>query len=127
ALVERLGTIDRGALRAVLLTGTGDLPPPVPGLTMERLADPPAASDAELALDRPVEPWDPQAIMYTSGTTGNSKGVLFSYVQHWTMGPEAMEAITGDDCCLIAGPIFHCGSTLYVYAMLAKGGTIAMI
>src|SRR3546814_20819491 len=43
------------------------------------------------------------------------------------MGPEAMEAITADDCCLIAGPIFHCGSTLYVYAMLAKGGTIAMI
>src|SRR3546814_13997983 len=43
------------------------------------------------------------------------------------MGPEAMEAITAEDCCLIAGPIFHCGSTLYVYAMLAKGGTIAMI
>src|SRR3546814_6966938 len=89
--MERLGTIDRGALRAVLLTGTGDLPPAVPGLTMERLVDPPAVSDAELALERPVEPWDPQAIMYTSGTTGNSKGVLFSYVQHWTMGPRSEE------------------------------------
>ena len=29
--------------------------------------------------ERPLEPWDLQAIMYTSGTTGPSKGVLVSY------------------------------------------------
>ena len=28
---------------------------------------------------------------------------------------------------MICGPIFHCGSTLYVYAMLACGGSIAMV
>lgn len=127
ALAERLAGIGRGALRKVLLAGGGDPGPAVDGLEIERLSDPATALDAELTLDRPVEPWDAQAIMYTSGTTGNAKGVLFSYVQHWTMGPEAMQAITADDCCLIAGPIFHCGSTLYVYAMLAKGGAMAML
>lgn len=130
ALVERLAGLEHGVLRNVLIAGSavaaGD-GLAIEQLTVEQLADPQAAGDAELALDRPIEPWDTQAIMYTSGTTGHAKGVLFSYVQHWTMGPEAMRAITGDDCCLIAGPIFHCGSTLYVYAMLAKGGAMAVI
>ena len=28
---------------------------------------------------------------------------------------------------MICGPIFHCGSTLYVYAMLSRGGSIGMM
>lgn len=133
ALVGRLEGLDRGALEQVLLAGPADFEAPggevpeIAGVALSRLVDPDTVPDDALALERSIEPWDVQAIMYTSGTTGNAKGVLFSYVQHWTMGPEAMEAIAPEDCCLIAGPIFHCGSTLYVYAMLAKGGTMAMI
>jgi len=126
ALVARLDGIGHGALERVLLAGPGDAAA-VDGLEFGRLVDPDTVADDALALARSIEPWDVQAIMYTSGTTGNAKGVLFSYAQHWTMGPEAMHAIASDDCCLIAGPIFHCGSTLYVYTMLAKGGTMAMI
>ncbi|EDP61386.1 probable CoA ligase [alpha proteobacterium BAL199] len=128
ALVERLADVERGALQAVLMTGQIAAPAPaIDGLTIGRMSDPAEVRDDALLLEQPIEPWDTQAIMYTSGTTGNAKGVLFSYVQHYTMGPEAMEAIGAEDCCLIAGPIFHCGSTLYVYAMLAKGGTMAVI
>lgn len=127
ALIERLRGIELGALRAVLVTSAPEILPVVDGLGIAPMTDPTEIADGALALDRPIEPWDTQAIMYTSGTTGNAKGVLFSYVQHYTMGPEAMTAIDAEDCCLIAGPIFHCGSTLYVYATLAKGGTMAMI
>lgn len=128
ALVERLQGLALGALEQVLLAAGGDAADPaIDGVAVGRLAEPDAVAADELALDRPIQPWDVQAIMYTSGTTGNAKGVLFSYAQHWTMGPEAMTAMTAEDCCLIAGPIFHCGSTLYVYATLAKGGTMAMI
>ncbi len=127
SLVSRLSGIEKGRLASVLVTpgDDGDIPP-VEGLDVAALRDPDRVEHG-LDLGRPIAPWDVQAIMYTSGTTGNAKGVLFSYVQHHAMGPEAMEAITAEDCCMIAGPIFHCGSTLYVYAMLAKGGTMAMI
>ncbi|MCW3154035.1 AMP-binding protein [Achromobacter spanius] len=134
ALVGRLQELPPGALRQVLLTGEGD------GGTSSRPSEPPAgvsfapladeAGDPApdlLATESPIEPWDTQSIMYTSGTTGLSKGVVTSYVQLYTMGPDAFDCITPEDRCMIAGPIFHCGSTLYVYAMLAYGGSIAMV
>jgi crotonobetaine/carnitine-CoA ligase len=65
--------------------------------------------------------------MYTSGTTGNAKGVVTSYVQLYTMGPDAFDGVAENDRCMICGPIFHCGSTLYVYAMLARGLSIGMM
>ncbi|WP_332609815.1 AMP-binding protein [Achromobacter sp. ESBL13] len=131
ALAGRLHDVAPGALARVLLTGDeqGDAPlQPPAGVSFAPLSD---AADARppalLDLDAPIEPWDTQSIMYTSGTTGLSKGVVTSYVQIYTMGPDAFDWITPDDRCMIAGPIFHCGSTLYVYAMLAYGGSIAMV
>jgi crotonobetaine/carnitine-CoA ligase len=43
------------------------------------------------------------------------------------MGPDAFDGVRADDRCLICGPIFHCGSTLFVYAMLARGLSISMM
>ncbi|MFD2855574.1 AMP-binding protein [Seohaeicola zhoushanensis] len=43
------------------------------------------------------------------------------------MGPDAFDDVRDDDRCMICGPIFHCGSTLYVYAMLARGFSIGMM
>ncbi|SEG77955.1 AMP-binding protein [Bosea lathyri] len=129
ALVPRLAEVKPGKVRRVLLVGeAGDTEhSAVEGLEMAALEDPASVPDTALALDQPIEPWDTQAIMYTSGTTGNAKGVLSSYVQLYTMGPDAFDCIGPDDCCMICGPIFHCGSTLYVYAMLACGGSIGMV
>jgi crotonobetaine/carnitine-CoA ligase len=40
-------------------------------------------------LRRPIEPWDPMSIVFTSGTTGPFKGVLSSYLDLFTnAGPE---------------------------------------
>jgi len=126
-LAARLADVAPGAVRQVLLVEPqhGDAPD-LPGLDVAWLADP--ETDAGLPdLARPIEPWDTQAIMYTSGTTGKAKGVLSSYTQLYTMGPDAFDCVAEDDRCLICGPIFHCGSTLYVYAMLARGLSIGMM
>ena len=78
---------------------------------------------------RPVEPWDTQAILYTSGTTGPSKGVLTSYVQtHEMFGPRTMRGIiTGADRFLINMPMFHVGGASLLYAMLLHGGSVAVV
>ncbi|MTD15964.1 AMP-binding protein [Nakamurella sp. YIM 132087] len=79
--------------------------------------------------DDPVRPWDPYAIMYTSGTTGPSKGVLqphglpFSYVDphHWPL-------VDGDDVVLEPLPQFHiAGQWTGVLAPLMVGGSCALV
>lgn len=126
-LLGRLSDIGTGTVKTVLLTGDSEDPTPGPtGLAVSDLREP-ETDPGDIPLDRPIAPWDTQAIMYTSGTTGPAKGVVSSYAQLYTMGPDAFDIIHEDDCCMIAGPIFHAGSTLYVYHMLDRGGTMAMI
>ena len=83
ALLERLADIDTGALTDVVVAGArpGDAPLRN-GLRAldERLLD--TDSNGWRGPERPLEPWDLQAILYTSGTTGPSKGVLVTYRHH---------------------------------------------
>lgn len=128
ALIDRLTDLQLGSLRQILTVDSRDLPD-IPALAIHPLVDDPAAAarPGALELEQPIQPWDTQAIMYTSGTTGDAKGVMSSYVQLYTMGPDAFDCVDADDRCMICGPIFHCGSTLYVYAMLARGLSIGMM
>lgn len=87
------------------------------------------ATDGEpTELQNPVEPWHTQAILYTSGTTGPSKGVLCSYMQAWAaFGPETMPIMTAEDRFLINMPAFHAGGSTLLYAMLINGGSVAVV
>lgn len=127
-LLDRLQGLQHGRLRRILTVDAGD-PPVLSSLEIDPLVDDPVAASTPgaLELEQAIQPWDTQAIMYTSGTTGDAKGVLSSYVQLYTMGPDAFDCVEADDRCMICGPIFHCGSTLYVYAMLARGLSIGMM
>jgi crotonobetaine/carnitine-CoA ligase len=124
-LVGRLTEIDRAALTAaVVLNGVA---PEIPGLALHtRDAIEPA--DGELPpLLREIAPWDMQSIIYTSGTTGPSKGVMSSYLQLYTMGTESFPSLGTDDRFMVNLPLFHVGGTAGVYAMLALGGSIAIV
>jgi carnitine-CoA ligase len=78
------------------------------------------------ALERPIAPWDMQSIIFTSGTTGPSKGVMSSYVHLHAMAASA-PFLSGSDRYMVNLPMFHSGGVMPVTAMLIHGGSIAMV
>jgi len=127
ALVPRLAEIERTQLEQIVSVGRPG--PELPGITMHGADALTSDSTALPALERPLEPWDTQAIIYTSGTTGPSKGVLSSYMHlHASIASaEAFPYLTGRDRFVINLPLFHVGGTLFIYAMLLRGGSIALV
>jgi crotonobetaine/carnitine-CoA ligase len=123
-LVDRLGAVKCPQLKRVVVFGGA--PASVPGLSL--LPSSVLQSDDESlpALDAPIAPWEPQSIIYTSGTTGPSKGVLSSYMHLYSMAAPP-KYFTGDDRFLINLPMFHAGGTFPTYAMLMRGGSLAMV
>lgn len=122
-LVERLHSVDRGALE-VLISGDGSATAPQ-GTTLLPYAAL-ARDEAELLPLEPVAPWDIQMIVYTSGTTGPSKGVLCPYAHTYATGM-ALRHITGEDRELVILPLFHVGGASLAYGQLAKGGSVAVV
>lgn len=84
------------------------------------------SADADLPVEG-LMPWDVQAICYTSGTTGPSKGVLSSYLHLFTMGQECTAGTDASDRWMINLPLFHVGGTLFVYGALSRAGSIAVL
>jgi crotonobetaine/carnitine-CoA ligase len=123
-LVARLADIDKARLeRVVVLGGTAEA---IDGLELLEASALGAASDLPVPIERPIAPWDTQAILYTSGTTGLSKGVLSSYLHLHAMG-EGFPLVDGGDRFLVNLPLFHAGGTGPVYWMLCRGGSIVLV
>ncbi len=73
-----------------------------------------------------VEYFDPAAILYTSGTTGPSKGVLYGYAHaHATAAPLAAH-LGPDDVFYMFLPMFHTGLPHVFGTVLISGGTLAI-
>jgi acyl-CoA synthetase (AMP-forming)/AMP-acid ligase II len=81
--------------------------------------------DAPVAVR--VGPDDFSTLLYTSGTTGRPKGVLFTHGRTGTSGPHFIEALglTGDDTILAVTPLFHGNAWGSVVTALYAGGTAA--
>ena len=73
-----------------------------------------------------MQPWDTQCVIFTSGTTGPSKGVLCSYRHTYTAAVEFRHVGPGDTN-LVALPMFHIGGILGVNFALIHGGTAAVV
>lgn len=123
-LAERLNDIDRSNLDTLVCL-LGD-PAPVQGCVIhgaDVLEGDPAGLEPP---GRPIEPWDEQTIIFTSGTTGASKGVMMSYVHMLSTG-EGFWYLDETDRMLVNLPMFHIGGTIFCHVALARGGSIAMV
>ncbi len=124
ALLERLADVQTGRLARIVVFGTER--PALRGLAL--LASALLAGDSTTLQPPPVpvRPSDTQCVIFTSGTTGPSKGVLCSYRHTYTAAVE-FRHVGPDDTNLVALPMFHIGGILGVNFALIHGGTAAVI
>ncbi len=83
-----------------------------------------AQGDAQFAWEMPADEWDAIALNYTSGTTGNPKGVVYhhrgaalnaiSNVLEWDMPKHAVYLWTL--------PMFHCNGWCFPWTVAARAG-----
>ncbi|MCZ2103355.1 MAG: ATP-dependent acyl-CoA ligase [Comamonadaceae bacterium] len=110
------GLEDRGALEQVWsLDGSreaGALPMPPAG--------------AALAEAAPVQPGDTLAILYTSGTTGVSKGVCCPHAQYywWSRYSSELLGLRDGEVLLTTLPLFHTNALNAFFQALLTGSTL---
>ncbi len=123
-LADRLASVDRARLRDVVVVGgVGALD----GLRVHPAALLDAAPPAQATAWPDVMPWDPYAVVLTSGTTGPSKGVVCSYAQLSACADAAFAGNFGaEDRYLVTLPLFHAGGTIGVNAAVVLGGSVAL-
>lgn len=83
-----------------------------------------AGGDPDEPCDPPADEWDPIALNYTSGTTGNPKGVLYhhrgaalnalSNILEWDMPKHPVYLWTL--------PMFHCNGWCFPWTLAARAG-----
>jgi len=79
----------------------------------------------DFAFEQPADEWDAISLNYTSGTTGNPKGVVYhhrgaylnamSNIVSWGMPPHSVYLWTL--------PMFHCNGWCFAWTMAANAGT----
>lgn len=69
---------------------------------------------------------DPAAILYTSGTTGPSKGVLYGYGHAYATAAPLAAHLGPDDVFYMFLPMFHTGLPHVFGTALLSGGTLAI-
>nr|WP_246347204.1 AMP-binding protein [Sphingomonas jinjuensis] len=99
-----------------------------PRIELDHLAACSAAANPDPILP-PVDPEAPTLLLYTSGTTGQPKGVLISqanlsYVERMAREIWAFDATSVN---LVAMPLFHIGGIGYGMMALSQGGETVLL
>ncbi|MDA1310898.1 MAG: AMP-binding protein, partial [Proteobacteria bacterium] len=84
-----------------------------------------AEGEAADPWERPADEWDSMALNYTSGTTGNPKGVVFHHRGAFinAMGNVIAFGLDALTRYLWTLPMFHCNGWTFTWAVTAVGGT----
>lgn len=84
-----------------------------------------AAGDPAFSGVPPRDEWDPICLLYTSGTTGNPKGAVYSHRgAHLNAMANALTfGLNHESRYLWTLPMFHCSGWTYTWAVTAAAGT----
>jgi 3-(methylthio)propionyl---CoA ligase len=84
-------------------------------------------AEGEPAADftEPVDEWQAICLLYTSGTTGNPKGVVYHHRGAYlnALGNALAFGLSPRSVYLWTLPMFHCSGWTYTWAVTAVGGT----
>lgn len=117
---------DLPLLSHVFIRGQMDGAAQLPGPALAPLAD--LFTDHTDEIDGDVRPDDLCALLYTSGTTGPSKGCMIPHSYICTMGWQANRyiGITHDDVYWTPSPLFHLGAAGGLIGTLQTGATMSI-
>jgi len=84
-----------------------------------------AEGDPGASWSQPDDEWDAITLNYTSGTTGNPKGVVYHHRGAYLAAMSNAMAfdMTAETVYLWTLPMFHCNGWAYTWAITAVGGT----
>jgi crotonobetaine/carnitine-CoA ligase len=110
----------------IVVDPTGE---PLPAVPFEVVAvDDFLARATPIEAPVPPDPWDTACVMYTSGTTGPSKGVVMPWAQFhaWSLLWDADHDMGPDDVFHCPGPTFHVPAKMFPYLAAIVGGQAFM-
>ncbi len=117
--LEKLG-------RAILVVDIDDAGapagPPLGSVTYESLL---SEGDPAVPLEGPRDEWDSLSLLYTSGTTGDPKGVVYHHRGAYlnALGNALAFGLAPRSVYLWTLPMFHCNGWTYTWAVTAAGAT----
>jgi fatty-acyl-CoA synthase len=84
-----------------------------------------AAGDPEFAWNGPADEWDAISLNYTSGTTGNPKGVVYHHRGAYlnALGNALVWSMPQNPTYLWTLPMFHCNGWCFPWTVTALAGT----
>jgi fatty-acyl-CoA synthase len=84
-----------------------------------------AAGDSAFDYAGPEDEWDSICLLYTSGTTGNPKGAVYSHrgAHLGALANALTFKLDHESRYLWTLPMFHCSGWTYTWAVTAAGGT----
>src|SRR6185369_12063860 len=84
-----------------------------------------AAGDPEAPIDWPADEWQAIALNYTSGTTGNPKGVVYHHRGAYlnALGQAVATQMGPGSVYLWTLPMFHCNGWTFTWGVTSVGAT----